>query len=66
MTEIKNLETKIKELEFQLKTLRNFVYQHHHTMDISKDEYEDKHETSKAKIWVSTPEGWKEELKDDF
>jgi len=65
-----DLEKKVKELEFQLKALRNFVYQHHHNIEIdvapNDDEpYFQKHETSKPKVWVEHPDGMKEEPKEE-
>ena len=61
-----NLEKRMNELEFKLKALSNFIYQHHHKVDISEDEYIDEHETSKPKVWVLYPDGYKEEPKDEW
>ena len=56
-----DLEKEIKELKFKLKALSNFVHQHHHKVDISEEEYERMVETSKPKVWVEYPDGYKEE-----
>ena len=62
-----DLEKEIKELKFKLKALSNFVYQHHHRvdLDIFAVPIETTTETSKPKVWVSYPDGFKEEPSDE-
>lgn len=61
-----HLEKKVKEIEFKLKKLENFLFEHHHRMDeIDNLGYETKHETSKPKVWVEYPNGYREEPKDE-
>lgn len=57
----KEMEAKISELEFKLKTLQNFVFEHHHkVLVVAESDYK---ETSKPKVWVDYPTGRKEEPK---
>jgi len=58
-----DLEKEIKELKFKLKALSNFVHQHHHKLDLNicHIPYEELRRTSKSKVWVEYPEGYKEE-----
>jgi len=61
------IEKELKELRFKLNALTNFVYQHHHKVEIDTSSDEDVEpyyqtlETSKPKVWVAYPTGWKEE-----
>jgi hypothetical protein len=52
------LMDKVKELQFKLEKLQNFVFEHHHNLShqgLKTDE------TSKGKVWVEYPTGRKEE-----
>ena len=57
-----DLEKEVKELKFQLKALRNFVFKHHHKIEIVGF---GESETSKPKVWVEYPNGRKEEPADE-
>lgn len=60
----KEMEIKIIELEFKLKALQNFVFEHHHKfINIFTDNWGNTTEISKALVWVDYPEGRKEEGK---
>jgi hypothetical protein len=53
----KTQKQRLGELEFKLRTLTNFVFEHHHRVVV----YNGYRETSKGKVWVKYPDGWKEE-----
>jgi hypothetical protein len=53
----KSQKQRLAELEFKLRALTVFVFEHHHRVVVG-DDYA---ETSKGKVWVQYPDGWKEE-----
>ena len=69
MDDLLELKKELKELKFRFKALVNFVYEHHHTVDvdtapIDAEPYYKEHETSKAKVWVETKDGFRREPTD--
>lgn len=57
---------KIKELEFKLRKLENFIFNHHHRLyEIGDEPNCVSLETSKPKVWVQYPDGTKEEPKEE-